>query len=238
MLKVGDNVKSIHVTFNTGREGKITKIIPEHGDQYMHNHKHYVMECIEIPFDEEWLELLKEETLKVGDKVEIIGESASGYIEEKPAEPKFKKGDRVKIGKNNDNCPMGNATVTKRYDNFTHGEGWYYVKVDGSKGIYENGAWVAREKYITLLKEPAKEVKPETFYCIYVDGTLGYHFKHETLEEAKTEAERLSKQQQNRGRKVHILQEISYCITPETPVEWHETTQGKQKRDSKGKFTK
>jgi hypothetical protein len=132
--------------------------------------------------------------------------------------PKFKKGDRVKIGKNEGRCPTGDATVFQ--DAFAWGKGNYYVDVDGKKGIYTGNSWVANEKYMRPLKENRVDY-PETFYCCYVDGTGGFNHKHDTEAEAMKEAERLAKKGQNHGRKVHVLKCIASCEVPETPVQWN-----------------
>ncbi len=133
-------------------------------------------------------------------------------------EHKFKKGDRVRIGKNEDDCPTGKATVLKKSDiQYTDDGVWYNVAVDGKPGVYKGGFWVAKDKYMTLIEEP---VKSTTFYCCYVDGTGGFAHKHYTEAEAMKEAERLAKQGQNHGRKVHVLKCIASCEVPETPVKW------------------
>jgi hypothetical protein len=132
----------------------------------------------------------------------------------KEPEPKFKVGDRVKIGKNEDSCPTGDATVFQ--DAFAWGKGNYYVDVDGKKGIYTGNSWIANEKYMTLITG-----KTDTFYCCYVDGTGSFVYKHSTEAEAMEEAERLAKQGRNRGQKVHVLKVIASCEVPETPVQWN-----------------
>jgi len=63
----------------------------------------------------------------------------------------------------------------------------------------------------------------ERFYNCLVEGTDGgYHYRHDTPEDARVEAERLARLPYNRGKKVYVLMMISYCEVPETPVVWHE----------------
>lgn len=65
------------------------------------------------------------------------------------------------------------------------------------------------------VKEGGMEV--ETFYMVYVDGQSGSTKKHETLEEARTEAERLGVRRI--WTKVYVLQVVDICqVKPVT--EW------------------
>uniref|UniRef100_A0A6M3JYG5 Uncharacterized protein n=1 Tax=viral metagenome TaxID=1070528 RepID=A0A6M3JYG5_9ZZZZ len=59
------------------------------------------------------------------------------------------------------------------------------------------------------------------FWNCLVEGTYGgYHYRHSSFEQAKTEAERLARLGSNRGKKVYVLEVIGYCEVPEIPVEW------------------
>ncbi len=63
----------------------------------------------------------------------------------------------------------------------------------------------------------------EGFWNCYVEGTSGgIHFNHQTYASAQMEAERLARLPENRGRNVYVMQAITYCQSPETPVEWHQ----------------
>ena len=58
-------------------------------------------------------------------------------------------------------------------------------------------------------------------WLCFVDGTSGgYGHKHDTLESATQEAERLSKLPLTRGRKVLVLELVCSCEVPEVPVQW------------------
>ena len=60
--------------------------------------------------------------------------------------------------------------------------------------------------------------------CLVQETDGGYHYKHASLEDATQEAERLARLSSNRGKRVYILEAISFCEVPEVPVEWHEIT--------------
>jgi hypothetical protein len=60
----------------------------------------------------------------------------------------------------------------------------------------------------------------EKFWCVFVDGTRGFSHKHNTYREAAVEAERLARQQQNGGQNVYVLETLSKCTVPTTPVQW------------------
>jgi len=62
----------------------------------------------------------------------------------------------------------------------------------------------------------------DKFWNCLVEGTDGgYHYKHETLDQAIEEAKRLARQPYNKGKKVFVLEATGYCEVPETPVEYH-----------------
>jgi hypothetical protein len=136
----------------------------------------------------------------------------------KKEEPKFKVGDRVAIGKNDDGCPAGTGTVVGFWeDTFINKYDFncYLVKLDGNNGgMYKDNSFAAHESYTSLIN-----VNPDTFFCCYVDGTGGFAHKHYTEAESMKEAERLAKKE--RGRKVHVLKCIASCEVPETPVQWN-----------------
>jgi len=61
----------------------------------------------------------------------------------------------------------------------------------------------------------------EKFWCCLVEGTDGgFHFRHATFEDARQEAERLAQLDYVKGKRVYVLEAISYCEVPQ-PVEWH-----------------
>jgi hypothetical protein len=60
------------------------------------------------------------------------------------------------------------------------------------------------------------------FWTCFVEGSGGgTYYRHEWESDAYTEAERLSRLPNNRGKKVYILEMVRYCEVPETPVTWH-----------------
>jgi len=61
------------------------------------------------------------------------------------------------------------------------------------------------------------------FWTCFVEGTGGgYGHKHDTIESARKEAERLARQASNRTRKVYVLEMVCFCEVPEIPVIWTE----------------
>ena len=60
----------------------------------------------------------------------------------------------------------------------------------------------------------------EKFWMVLVDGTETCRYKHETLELARLEAERLIKLPLNYGKGVTILEAIEYGTIIYPPVEW------------------
>jgi hypothetical protein len=61
----------------------------------------------------------------------------------------------------------------------------------------------------------------DKFYMVFVEGSQGCRYCHNTLGEAKCEAERLARMPENRGKRVHVLESTEFVICPELPVEWH-----------------
>ena len=61
----------------------------------------------------------------------------------------------------------------------------------------------------------------EKFWIIFVDHTDGgRHYRHDTLESAQTEAERLAQLPDNTGKNVYIFVCEGRCRTEITPVKW------------------
>jgi len=59
------------------------------------------------------------------------------------------------------------------------------------------------------------------FWTNFVEGTSGgNHHKHDTLESARQEAERLAKMPGNRGKKVYVLELVGFCQSQDIPVTW------------------
>ncbi len=60
------------------------------------------------------------------------------------------------------------------------------------------------------------------FYECYVEGTNGgRYYRHYTLQDAQTEAERLARKEQ--GKAVYVFQCIGKCRAEPTPVRWKVT---------------
>jgi hypothetical protein len=59
-----------------------------------------------------------------------------------------------------------------------------------------------------------------TFWMVYIDGTMGCTHKHLKYSEAKNEAARLALLPTNRGCKVFVLRATDYVIV-ETPAQWY-----------------
>jgi len=61
----------------------------------------------------------------------------------------------------------------------------------------------------------------EKFWIIFVDHTDGgRHYRHETLEKAQVEAERLSLLTENIGKRVYLFACIGRCKAESPPVKW------------------
>ena len=58
----------------------------------------------------------------------------------------------------------------------------------------------------------------QRFFMVYVEGSNGCRVKHITLKSAQTEAVRLARLSENIGRKVYIMEAISYCLVESLPV--------------------
>ena len=59
------------------------------------------------------------------------------------------------------------------------------------------------------------------FWTCFVEGTAGgYGHRHDTLESARQEAERLAKMPGNRGKKVYVLELVGFCQSQDIPVTW------------------
>ena len=118
-------------------------------------------------------------------------------------EPKFKEGDRVVVGKNEYVCPTGEHVVGSDVAIYDSG-------YDSLQYWFTSG-YNAMERDMTLITD--------TFYCCFVEDMGIYSDINETLEEAKTEAEKLA--EKYCGCRVYILQAVEYCSVPDKPVEWN-----------------
>ena len=59
----------------------------------------------------------------------------------------------------------------------------------------------------------------QKFFTCFVEGTTGsYGAKHDNLDSAMTEAERLVRMPSNRNKKVYVLEMVRYCEAQEIPV--------------------
>ena len=76
------------------------------------------------------------------------------------------------------------------------------------------------ESCLTLVTEENRVdyPKPVTFYCCYVEGKSAPVIQHPTQEEAEKEAERLARKE---NRKVYVLKAIKSCEIPDSPVKWN-----------------
>ena len=63
-------------------------------------------------------------------------------------------------------------------------------------------------------------MKGNKFWMVLMDDTMSTTYKHESLESARSEAERLLKQDRYNGRGVTILEAIEYGKIVWPPVEW------------------
>lgn len=57
--------------------------------------------------------------------------------------------------------------------------------------------------------------------CLVEQTDGGFHYKHDSLDSAITEAKRLARLPGNKGRKVYVLEVVGYCEVPEIPVEYY-----------------
>ena len=59
------------------------------------------------------------------------------------------------------------------------------------------------------------------FWIIFVERTDGgRHHRHQILEDAETEAERLARLPENQGKCVYVFECIGKCETEQSPVRW------------------
>jgi hypothetical protein len=63
---------------------------------------------------------------------------------------------------------------------------------------------------------------PEKFWMCLVEESQGCRYMHGCKEDAIQEAERLARLPDNAGKKVYVLEVISYCKTEIKPVLWCE----------------
>jgi len=61
------------------------------------------------------------------------------------------------------------------------------------------------------------------FWMCFVEGSCGCRYQHRSKELAFEEAERLARLESNRGKKVFVIESVSYCKTEIMPVIWVET---------------
>ena len=61
---------------------------------------------------------------------------------------------------------------------------------------------------------------PKKFFMLYVEGRGNPTMKHEYRHVAMKEAERLSQQANNLGKKVFMLETVATCEVKPGPVEW------------------
>lgn len=61
----------------------------------------------------------------------------------------------------------------------------------------------------------------DTFWMVWIEGRQGPTKKHETLDDARLEAERLLSLPHNQGRKAYVLHPDSYGQVEPPPVTWH-----------------
>jgi hypothetical protein len=134
-------------------------------------------------------------------------------------EPKFKVGDRVKR-RTNGKVYIIKDVIPPMVDGYKHNH-YHYMLENWSPA--QDVEWLdpVEENRVDYPDKPGSMNPVPTFYCCYVDGTGGFAHKHDTEAEAMKEAERLAKQGQNHGKKVHVLKCIASCEVPETPVQWN-----------------
>ena len=66
-----------------------------------------------------------------------------------------------------------------------------------------------------------KEDRMETFWICYVLGTDGgEHYRHQSLEKALLEAERLARLPNVKGKAVFLLECIGKCQVDNLPIRW------------------
>ena len=135
---------------------------------------------------------------KVGDEVEIIGESYTNN--------RFHIGDK--------------ATIITDYKDGDYG----VLFPSGVPGVYSASSLklITKEpKFKVGDRVRVVKVdypKPVTFYCCYVEGKSAPVIQHPTQEEAEKEAERLARKE---NRKVYVLKAIKSCEIPDSPVKWN-----------------
>jgi hypothetical protein len=62
----------------------------------------------------------------------------------------------------------------------------------------------------------------DKFWMCYVEGSQGCSYRHEFKDSALQEAERLARMESNAGKKVFVIEAISFCKTEIKPVIWVE----------------
>ena len=61
----------------------------------------------------------------------------------------------------------------------------------------------------------------DRFWCCYVERTGGFDKRHATIDDAEEEAARLAQLPTSKGKKVYVLEVVSYCQVEYPPVIFH-----------------
>ncbi len=94
--------------------------------------------------------------------------------------------------------------------------GWCFF----SRPFDENEHKFDKHCYQRAAYVEAKDIpdQPDTFYMIYVEGGGSPTVKNSTMQQATKEVEGLAKR--NSGKKVYLLQALSFCETKYVPTLW------------------
>ena len=120
---------------------------------------------------------------------------------------KFTKGDRVKIRQSGSHY-YGKEGEVQEVEGGISDISLVALESEGCSEWFSNG-------YLQLV-HPAPKQAPGPFFC-FVEGSGGFRQPHETLEQARTEAHRLSQLSANWGKKVYVLGPQSFWQTNATP---------------------
>lgn len=81
--------------------------------------------------------------------------------------------------------------------------------------------WYWRKSSIPF--PPKDQMNWSPFFTCFVEGTNGgQHVHHHNINVAKIEAERLSGQPHNVGKKVYVMKAVAYCKSTKPEVKWND----------------
>ncbi len=113
----------------------------------------------------------------------------------------------------------GSYWVAIRYEDLSQGD------ILWGNGLLIHGWYWRRSDLPCPPSEPERkdQMNWSPFFTCFVEGTNGgLHVHHNNRGIAKIEAERLSQQSYNQGKKVYVMKAVAYCKSTKPEVIWND----------------